>query len=76
MGSQGLKATEEKAAAKALIINMVLFRANFAGQMESLDLMIFENHLQDIIILPWKVFDLGQSFGAEDQRRKISGPLG
>lgn len=57
----------------ALIINMVLFHANFARQMESLDLMISENHLQDIIILPWKVFDLGQSFSAENQRRKTVG---
>lgn len=52
---------------------MVLFHANFARQMDSLDLMISENHLQDIIILPWKVFDLGQSFSAENQRRKSVG---
>lgn len=57
----------------ALIINMVLFHANFARQTGSLDLMIFENRLQDVIILPRKVFDLGQSFSAENQKRKSAG---
>lgn len=70
-----LKVTEEKEVAKALI-NMILFHVNFARQMESLDPMIFENCLQDLIILPWKVCELGQSFTEENQRRKISGPLG
>lgn len=67
--------SEEKEVAMALI-NVILFHANFARQMESLDLMIFENDLQDLIILPWKVFDLGQSSTAGNQRRKISGPSG
>lgn len=47
------------------LINRTLFHVTFARQMESLDLMIFEDHLQDIIIPPWKVYDLGQSSTAE-----------
>lgn len=47
------------------LMNMILFPGNFARQMESLDLIIFENCLQDIIIFAWKVFDLGQSSTAE-----------
>lgn len=42
--SQHLKVTEEKEGVMALI-NMTLFHVNFARQMESLDLMIFENRL-------------------------------
>lgn len=70
--SQRLKVTEEKEGVTALI-NMTLFHVNFARRMESLDLMIFENHLRDIIILPWKVFEWGQSFTAENPRRKSGG---
>ena len=70
--SQRLKVTEEKEGVTALI-NMTLFHVNFARRMESLDLMIFEYRLRDIIILPWKVFEWGQSFTAENPRRKSGG---
>jgi hypothetical protein len=72
-GKQKLKVTEEKDMSVASI-NVALFCANCERQIKSLDSMVSENHLQDIILLPWKVFDLGQSFRVENHRRK-SGEL-
>lgn len=46
-------------------IDMTLRHVSFARQTESLDPMISENHLRDIILLPWKVTDLDQSSTAE-----------
>lgn len=63
-GSQDLKVTELKKVAMAQI-DMTLRHVNFARQMESLDLMISENHVRDITLLPRKVADLGQSSIAE-----------
>lgn len=70
--SQRLKVTGGKEGVMALT-NMTLLHVNFARRMESLDLMIFENRLRDVIILPWKVFEWGQSFTAENPRRKSGG---